>query len=56
MHRLYSQATQQFSSLEKIETAQLSDDVVWIDLHNPTVQEKRALEQLLAMSCLRVTK
>ena len=49
MHRLYSQATQQFSSLEKIADAQLSEDIVWIDLDNPTVQEKRDLEQVLGV-------
>jgi magnesium transporter len=47
MHRLYSRATQQFSSLETIGRAALSDDVVWIDMHDPTVPEKRELEQLL---------
>lgn len=49
MHRLYSQATQQFSSLAKIADARLSEDVVWIDLDNPTVQEKRELEQILGV-------
>jgi magnesium transporter len=47
MHRLYSRGTQQFSSLESIGTAQVNDDVIWIDLDAPTVEEKRSLEGTL---------
>lgn len=47
MHRLYSRATQQFSSPTEIATATISDDVIWIDLDHPTIEEERELEQRL---------
>ena len=47
MHRLYSRATQQFSSLANIGSAQIDDDVIWIDLDDPTIEDKRSLERML---------
>lgn len=49
MHRLYSRATQQFYSLESIGSTVLSDDIIWIDLDNPTVEEERGLERHLGV-------
>jgi magnesium transporter len=47
MHRIYSRATQQFSTLAKIGGAQIDEDAIWIDLDSPTVEEKRSLGRAL---------
>ncbi len=53
MHRVYSKVTQQFRNVERLTVesfgSALSDDVIWIDLDNPTLEEERSLERALGI-------
>jgi magnesium transporter len=49
MHRAYSRTLQRFKTLEALTPESLSDDLIWIDLDHPTLDEERALEQWLGI-------
>lgn len=49
MHRAYSRTLQNFRSLESISPDALGDDLIWIDLDHPTVEEEKALEAWLGV-------
>lgn len=49
MHHTYSSRLQSFSSMERLTTDQLGEDIIWIDLDSPNADEDRAVELCLGI-------
>ncbi len=49
VHRAYSNRTQQLQPFSAAGMAAISDDIIWIDLDHPTVDEERTVERCLGI-------